>query len=564
MAQPAPGEERLRCRVCYCDSAAVEFPPTNLERDGGAAGHGWRTKAHTQYPVEIGLQFVAGRVNLRRLALTSHQSLIASKAEILVGAAVESASSSPAVGLVGPADYATAIFTKLGHTAFDSNERSGHRARELKSVTVDATAHFLKLLLHRPHPNNALNPAQQVGLVQALAFGTVEAAVPYGRDRAAVPDLLGMQGSLAFAHDRSLDAHLRAVGLDPRVKLPPKPPPAMEDTADFAIDEPGLGQEHDIFAAEPAPAPPPAPPTPPPPTPAEAVEEETADAPPPPPPPPPLPDRPHTAFYAESLASLAAEKAAAVSGEQYDVAKLLKSGLAELQSLSEQNDIAEDAKEQCVQREDYDGAMAQKAHIQTLAGRARSLLEQLRRRDEWAGQSAGPILGREPGAGSAAGGAWAPGSPAAAATATAPATAAAGDGLLHAERPRSGEAAPLEVLNKVAEPLTEAALAEHQSLVELFGQYTVQCLCSADAELQSHGLQQVDRALRDRAFPTLEPPVLHNAAVDAALPALTRAAAQAEAQGAAATESDWPAASAVGLLRTAWGMFGGGLAEGDQ
>ena len=33
-----PGEQRLRFRVCYCDSAAGNFPPTNLERDGGAAG----------------------------------------------------------------------------------------------------------------------------------------------------------------------------------------------------------------------------------------------------------------------------------------------------------------------------------------------------------------------------------------------------------------------------------------------------------------------------------------------------------------------------------------------
>ena len=274
---------------------------------------------------------------------------------------------------------------------------------------------------------------------------------------------------------------------------------------------------------------------------------------------------------------------AAVAAEQYDVAKLLKAGLAELQSLAEQTDIAEEAKEGCVSREDYDGrwpqalyseACSEACHPNTLTtpcasllplfpprllptsltvilpalmmtglplwvldrcptsedphrdlgkvgvtasctpmrcaafnmvmrsaatipwrrfragksflqvGRARSLLEQLRRRDEWAPvpPDSTPLREHE----------------AAALLLPAP--------MGHLVRPadvdprvdprRPGSAAGLAVLNKVAEPLPAAVAYERRSLVELFGLYTVQCLCSADPELQLHGIQQVDRALR--------------------------------------------------------------------
>lgn len=53
------------------------------------------------------------------------------------------------------------------------------KAREVKTVTVDATAHFLKLLIHRPH-STELNAGGQVGLVQLLTAGKVEAPAPYG------------------------------------------------------------------------------------------------------------------------------------------------------------------------------------------------------------------------------------------------------------------------------------------------------------------------------------------------------------------------------------------------
>ena len=53
------------------------------------------------------------------------------------------------------------VWRRLGHTSLDSNERSGHGARELKTVRIDAAAGLLRLQLQRCHIN-ALNPGNQV------------------------------------------------------------------------------------------------------------------------------------------------------------------------------------------------------------------------------------------------------------------------------------------------------------------------------------------------------------------------------------------------------------------
>ena len=88
------------------------------------------------------------------------------------------------------------VWTKLGVLAFDANERSGHAARELKSVSVprgagggggggggngaggggEATGlrpcSALRLVFWEPHASNAaLNPGRQVGLVALNVVG---------------------------------------------------------------------------------------------------------------------------------------------------------------------------------------------------------------------------------------------------------------------------------------------------------------------------------------------------------------------------------------------------------
>ena len=83
------------------------------------------------------------------MTLTSHQHLIPSSVELLVGAVVQRASASSSQTAHTQADYVSATFQRLGCTRLDSNERSDFRAREVKTVHVnDATGHFLKLIVN--------------------------------------------------------------------------------------------------------------------------------------------------------------------------------------------------------------------------------------------------------------------------------------------------------------------------------------------------------------------------------------------------------------------------------
>ncbi len=53
------------------------------------------------------------------------------------------------------------VFKRLGYLSFDSNERSNHQARELKSVHVNVQAFLIRFLIHRCHVNK-LNIYNQV------------------------------------------------------------------------------------------------------------------------------------------------------------------------------------------------------------------------------------------------------------------------------------------------------------------------------------------------------------------------------------------------------------------
>lgn len=76
---------------------------------------------------------------------------IATRVEVFVGAP-----NSPA-----DLDVRNCTFKRLGYLSFDSNERSNHQARELKSVHVNVPAFFIRLMVHRCHVNK-LNIYNQV------------------------------------------------------------------------------------------------------------------------------------------------------------------------------------------------------------------------------------------------------------------------------------------------------------------------------------------------------------------------------------------------------------------
>uniref|UniRef100_A0A9J7ZG38 Centrosomal protein of 104 kDa n=1 Tax=Cyprinus carpio carpio TaxID=630221 RepID=A0A9J7ZG38_CYPCA len=121
--------------------------------------NGWRSTRFCPFPQEIILQLVE-RCRVRKLQLLAHQYLIPSKIEFHIGDRLPE-SNSP---------QQTHSLHRLGYVSLSDNEKTGFRARELKSVHVDAVGSYLKLTFHRNHVNQ-YNIYNQVALVALNILG---------------------------------------------------------------------------------------------------------------------------------------------------------------------------------------------------------------------------------------------------------------------------------------------------------------------------------------------------------------------------------------------------------
>uniref|UniRef100_A0A671LA52 Centrosomal protein of 104 kDa n=1 Tax=Sinocyclocheilus anshuiensis TaxID=1608454 RepID=A0A671LA52_9TELE len=121
--------------------------------------NGWRSTRFCPFPQEIILQLVE-RCRIRKLQLLAHQYLIPSKIEFHIGDRLPE-SSSP---------QQTHSLHRLGYVSLSDNEKTVFRARELKSVHVDAVGSYLKLTFHRNHVNQ-YNIYNQVALVALNILG---------------------------------------------------------------------------------------------------------------------------------------------------------------------------------------------------------------------------------------------------------------------------------------------------------------------------------------------------------------------------------------------------------
>ncbi|XP_054439880.1 centrosomal protein of 104 kDa isoform X1 [Pteronotus mesoamericanus] len=120
---------------------------------------GWRSPRFCQFPQEIVVQMV-GRCRMRKLQLLAHQYMIPSKVEFYVSESLPECF----------APHQAERFRRLGYVSLCDNEKTGCRARELKSVHVDAVGQFLKLVFHQNHTNK-YNIYNQVALVAINIIG---------------------------------------------------------------------------------------------------------------------------------------------------------------------------------------------------------------------------------------------------------------------------------------------------------------------------------------------------------------------------------------------------------
>ncbi|XP_013875862.1 centrosomal protein of 104 kDa isoform X2 [Austrofundulus limnaeus] len=121
--------------------------------------NGWRSNRLCSYPQHITLQLVE-RSRIRKLQLLAHQYLIPAKVEFHIGDSLPETSPSRSSGQL----------QRLGYVSLSNNEKTGFKARELKSVHVDAIGMYLRVTFHRNH-NNRYNHYNQVALVAINLLG---------------------------------------------------------------------------------------------------------------------------------------------------------------------------------------------------------------------------------------------------------------------------------------------------------------------------------------------------------------------------------------------------------
>ncbi|XP_055864417.1 centrosomal protein of 104 kDa-like isoform X9 [Biomphalaria glabrata] len=120
---------------------------------------GWQSARFCLYPQDMVIQLET-RSRLRKIQILSHQFLIPTKIEFFVGDVPDGA----------PLLLESARYARLGYVSLSDNEKTGYKARELKSVHVDAVGHFLKLNIHKNHVNKH-NLYNQVGIIAINVIG---------------------------------------------------------------------------------------------------------------------------------------------------------------------------------------------------------------------------------------------------------------------------------------------------------------------------------------------------------------------------------------------------------
>ncbi|PNW77316.1 hypothetical protein CHLRE_10g431150v5 [Chlamydomonas reinhardtii] len=161
------GPQKLRFTIHACSGEDTDYPVRELLYHSPQT-RGWQSPRFCKYPQEIVLR-LEQTCKVQQIQILAHEYKIATRVEVFVGAPQNPLDTDPN----------NCIFKRLGYLSFDSNERSNHQARELKSVHVNVQAFLIRLLIHRCHVNK-LNIYNQVGIIALNLIGERVAPAPEG------------------------------------------------------------------------------------------------------------------------------------------------------------------------------------------------------------------------------------------------------------------------------------------------------------------------------------------------------------------------------------------------
>ncbi|XP_071840372.1 centrosomal protein of 104 kDa-like isoform X1 [Apostichopus japonicus] len=149
---------KLSFRVLHATSTDSGYSTKELEIHNPLV-KGWQSIKFCPYPQEIILK-LPKKTRMKKLQLLAHQFLIPTKIEVYLGSY--------------PPEHVVSLhgtrYKRLGYVTMSDNEKTSFKARELKSVHIDAVGQYLRLVLHKNYINK-FNLYNQVGVIAINVLG---------------------------------------------------------------------------------------------------------------------------------------------------------------------------------------------------------------------------------------------------------------------------------------------------------------------------------------------------------------------------------------------------------
>ncbi|KAI8146629.1 hypothetical protein BJV82DRAFT_599266 [Fennellomyces sp. T-0311] len=152
----------------------VDIEPDALPSNNKVKG--WQTPKCPEYPQDLIIRLLCGPARISKVQVLSHHYKIATKIDVYIGILKDPASIQDEFDEhVAPEDDEddddmVIEFTRLGYVSLDNNTRAQYRARELKSIKVNADGEYVRLVVRSCH-RNRLNTYNQVGLLALNVLG---------------------------------------------------------------------------------------------------------------------------------------------------------------------------------------------------------------------------------------------------------------------------------------------------------------------------------------------------------------------------------------------------------
>ncbi|CAO3646454.1 unnamed protein product [Cunninghamella blakesleeana] len=176
----------LAFEVAHCSSSEDDHPSENLVQSSpgnqliectnlqdtdlaNVKGKGWQTPKCPTYPQDLIIHLLCGPARISKIQLLSHHYKIATKVDIYIGLLKEG-TEDLSIESEEDEDDTLIEFTRLGYICFDNNARAQFRARELKSIKINADGEYIRLVVRNCHQNR-LNTYNQVGILALNILG---------------------------------------------------------------------------------------------------------------------------------------------------------------------------------------------------------------------------------------------------------------------------------------------------------------------------------------------------------------------------------------------------------